>query len=33
MQTKLNLETVLEFLRKYNSEFFHIRHGLTVEDV
>ena len=31
MQTKLNHETALEILRKYNSEPFHIRHGLTVE--
>ena len=31
MQTKLNHETALEILRKYNSESFHIRHGLTVE--
>lgn len=31
MQTKLNRETALDILRKYNSEPFHIRHGLTVE--
>lgn len=31
MTSNLTREEALELLRKYNQEFFHIQHGLTVE--